>query len=412
LRDAHATGPRSGAQGRDPRLLRTTRRWREGDYAGWQSLAPVQRGAAAAKVVAEGTWGGEFHPDFQAAHGDIVASEHSASSGFANTDLDLLLEELGLSKVIVIGLRANTCMESTVRQAVELGYEGTLVRCRGEFQLGRDESGARREPPALRERGGPNPRTACEIRHLNLRARRRPLRTQEHPENRSGDGAMEFVPGPVALRFGRLFCAVQPCEDAAEVPIEGLRCRDQPGLRGALPCVACGQRRIRFLSQPRRIGGSHVECGLHRGAIAGQVLEFGPLGGDGRRRQLLPDCRQSVVDRVSPRAGIVDGAPDGAGSGDHAHLGAPGDGAGRARHGFGEVPARRSEGLERGAIAVHGGAGRGIFGLQIRDVIGVLMPSEQRKRHDGDDERHDGGRSISHVHPFSPYLNRHEHTPD
>jgi nicotinamidase-related amidase len=104
------------------------RRWREGDYAGWQSLAPVQRGAAAAKVFAEGTWGGEFHPDFQAAHGDIVASEHWASSGFANTDLDLLLKELGLSKVIVIGLRANTCIESTVRQAVELGYEVTLVR--------------------------------------------------------------------------------------------------------------------------------------------------------------------------------------------------------------------------------------------------------------------------------------------
>jgi nicotinamidase-related amidase len=104
------------------------RRWREGDYAGRQFLAPVQRGAAAAKVFAEGTWGGEFHPDFQPAPGDIVASEHWASSGFANTDLDLLLKEHGVSKVVVIGLRANTCIESTVRQAVELGYEVTLVR--------------------------------------------------------------------------------------------------------------------------------------------------------------------------------------------------------------------------------------------------------------------------------------------
>jgi nicotinamidase-related amidase len=104
------------------------RRWREGDYAGWQSLAPVQRGAAAAKVFAEGTWGGEFHPDFQPAPGDVVASEHWASSGFANTDLDLLLKKHGLSKLIVIGLRANTCIESTVRHALELGYEVTLVR--------------------------------------------------------------------------------------------------------------------------------------------------------------------------------------------------------------------------------------------------------------------------------------------
>jgi nicotinamidase-related amidase len=104
------------------------RRWREGDYAGWQSLAPVQRGAAAGKVFAAGTWGGEFHPDFQPEPGDIVASEHWASSGFANTDLDLLLKKHGLSKLIVIGLRANTCIESTVRHAVELGYEVTLVR--------------------------------------------------------------------------------------------------------------------------------------------------------------------------------------------------------------------------------------------------------------------------------------------
>jgi nicotinamidase-related amidase len=104
------------------------RRWREGDYADWQSLAPVQRGAAASKVFAEGTWGGDFHPDFQPAPGDIVASQHWASSGFANTDLDLLLKKHGISKVVVIGLRANTCIESTVRHAVELGYDVTLVR--------------------------------------------------------------------------------------------------------------------------------------------------------------------------------------------------------------------------------------------------------------------------------------------
>jgi nicotinamidase-related amidase len=104
------------------------RRWREGDYEAWRSLAPVQRGAAAAKVFAEGTWGGRFHPDFAPSAGDIVASEHWGSSGFANTDLDLLLKQHGVSKIVVIGLRANTCIESTVRHAAELGYEVTLVR--------------------------------------------------------------------------------------------------------------------------------------------------------------------------------------------------------------------------------------------------------------------------------------------
>ena len=38
------------------------------------------------------------------------------------------LKKHGLHKVIVIGLLANTCIDSTVRYAVELGYEVTLIK--------------------------------------------------------------------------------------------------------------------------------------------------------------------------------------------------------------------------------------------------------------------------------------------
>jgi nicotinamidase-related amidase len=57
-----------------------------------------------------------------------VALEHWGSSGFANTDLDLQLKKHGIHKLIVIGLIAHTCVEATVRYAVELGYEVTMVR--------------------------------------------------------------------------------------------------------------------------------------------------------------------------------------------------------------------------------------------------------------------------------------------
>ena len=60
--------------------------------------------------------------------GDIVAQEHWCSSGFANTDLDLQLKRHGIRKLIVAGLIAHTCVESTVRFAVELGYDVTLVK--------------------------------------------------------------------------------------------------------------------------------------------------------------------------------------------------------------------------------------------------------------------------------------------
>ncbi len=57
-----------------------------------------------------------------------MAQEHWCSSGFANTDLDLLLKRHGIRKLIAIGLIAHTCLESTVRFAAELGYEVTVVR--------------------------------------------------------------------------------------------------------------------------------------------------------------------------------------------------------------------------------------------------------------------------------------------
>jgi len=102
-------------------------RWRAGDYETWKFWAPIQESGARSKVFADGTWGGTFRDEFTPRPGEIVAQEHWCSSGFANTDLDLQLKKHGIHQLIVIGLRANTCIDSTVRYAAELGYEVTLV---------------------------------------------------------------------------------------------------------------------------------------------------------------------------------------------------------------------------------------------------------------------------------------------
>jgi ureidoacrylate peracid hydrolase len=75
-----------------------------------------------------GTWGGEIRREFEPQPGEIVALEHWCSSGFANTDLDLLLKKHGIHKLILIGLIITTCVEATVRFAAELGYEVTMVK--------------------------------------------------------------------------------------------------------------------------------------------------------------------------------------------------------------------------------------------------------------------------------------------
>lgn len=56
------------------------------------------------------------------------SSIHWGSSGFANTDLDVPLKQRGVPKIVLVGMLANTCVETTAKFGVELGYHVTLVR--------------------------------------------------------------------------------------------------------------------------------------------------------------------------------------------------------------------------------------------------------------------------------------------
>jgi ureidoacrylate peracid hydrolase len=103
-------------------------RYRPGDYETWKYIAPIQRGAWQRRTFEYGTFGGEIREEFTPQPGDIVAHEHWCSSGFANTDLDVLLKRHGIHQLIVTGLIAHTCVEATVRYGAELGYEVTMVK--------------------------------------------------------------------------------------------------------------------------------------------------------------------------------------------------------------------------------------------------------------------------------------------
>jgi nicotinamidase-related amidase len=63
-------------------------RWDPGDYERWKHPNLSQLASARSQLVAKGTWGGEWHPDFMPQAGDVIIKEHWAQSGFANTDLD------------------------------------------------------------------------------------------------------------------------------------------------------------------------------------------------------------------------------------------------------------------------------------------------------------------------------------
>lgn len=98
------------------------------DLKHWDHPTPFQRGSERIQAFAKGSWGGEWYPEFAPERGDIIVKEHWGSSGFANTDLDLMLKQKSVTHIIVIGVIANTCIECTARFGSEIGYHVTLVR--------------------------------------------------------------------------------------------------------------------------------------------------------------------------------------------------------------------------------------------------------------------------------------------
>jgi nicotinamidase-related amidase len=46
---------------------------------------------------------------------------------FHNTDLEKVLKERGINQLVIAGMQSEMCIETSVRRAVKLGYEVTLV---------------------------------------------------------------------------------------------------------------------------------------------------------------------------------------------------------------------------------------------------------------------------------------------
>lgn len=98
-----------------------------GVYDQYRFLNPTQRSIVQFAVFEKGSWGAEYHPDLKKQPGDLEAEHHRLASGFAGTNLQALLEGVGIEHVVVAGMRAPTCVAATAYYAVELGYHTTLL---------------------------------------------------------------------------------------------------------------------------------------------------------------------------------------------------------------------------------------------------------------------------------------------
>ncbi len=75
----------------------------------------------------DGTWGAELHPDLGIEEGEPIVSKRRYS-GFFGTDLDLLLRERDIARVVVTGVALNICVRATVHDAFFHGYDVWVAR--------------------------------------------------------------------------------------------------------------------------------------------------------------------------------------------------------------------------------------------------------------------------------------------
>ncbi|WP_144714807.1 cysteine hydrolase family protein [Curtobacterium pusillum] len=73
-----------------------------------------------------GTPGLEFHPLVAPVAGETVLEKHHPNS-FIDTGLQDVLDDAGVTELVIVGMMSSMCVDSTTRAAHELGYTCTVV---------------------------------------------------------------------------------------------------------------------------------------------------------------------------------------------------------------------------------------------------------------------------------------------
>lgn len=86
----------------------------------------------ASRILIRDTWNTDILPQLKPQAGDVVMYK-TRFSGFYQTDLDNVLEKLGIKHLIFTGCTTSVCVDSTIRDAMFRDYQPVLLAdCTGE----------------------------------------------------------------------------------------------------------------------------------------------------------------------------------------------------------------------------------------------------------------------------------------
>lgn len=117
-----------GARSRGIPILFGPMAYTKEDYADMelQRRSGINRLMFEHKMFLAGSWGADFHPELQPEEDDIVLQPHKGTDVF-ETDLPEHLRSLDATHLVIAGMTANLCCESTGRHATEHGYDVTFL---------------------------------------------------------------------------------------------------------------------------------------------------------------------------------------------------------------------------------------------------------------------------------------------
>ncbi|MBB3218038.1 nicotinamidase-related amidase [Ochrobactrum sp. RC6B] len=86
----------------------------------------VQHDGGPGDELEKGTAGWQIREELALKPGDVLVEKRSCDS-FHETDLQTVLEQRNISHLVVGGCQTQYCVDTTVRRAVSLGYDVTLI---------------------------------------------------------------------------------------------------------------------------------------------------------------------------------------------------------------------------------------------------------------------------------------------
>ncbi|MDR2541911.1 MAG: cysteine hydrolase [Treponema sp.] len=73
-----------------------------------------------------GTWGVEIHERVKPLENEALIVKHQISS-FAGTELEKILKDKDINRLIICGMQSNVCVEATAKDAVLLGFQVIIL---------------------------------------------------------------------------------------------------------------------------------------------------------------------------------------------------------------------------------------------------------------------------------------------